>query len=217
MEQVKLKPVLNNDVATQPELVETYTERKLNNRKVKKQFSKMADDDSKRKTAITNYWVNSIADSMFFHWQGTPWNFNGVTTVPRQGTIACGYFVTTVLRDMGVKLNRVQLAICASSEMMKQLTPGQKTINLSDRPLQEMRKTLLAKGKAVYIIGLDFHTGFIICDANEVWFVHSYFVNEQGVIKEKITESASLESSKIKWLVSLTGDDEFVKKWLADK
>jgi hypothetical protein len=50
------------------------------------------------------------------YWLGTTWNFNGTTQVPGEGSIACGYFVTTLLRDAGVKLERVKLAQMASEK-----------------------------------------------------------------------------------------------------
>ena len=39
------------------------------------------------------------------YWIGTVWDFNGVTRTPKQGAIACGYFVTNVLTDLGFKIN----------------------------------------------------------------------------------------------------------------
>ena len=32
-------------------------------------------------------------------WMGTPWDFSGTSQVPRKGSIACGYFVSTVGLD----------------------------------------------------------------------------------------------------------------------
>src|SRR5687768_9423034 len=41
----------------------------------------------------------NIETRLFPFWEGTDWDFNGTTEVPGKGSIACGYFVTTILRD----------------------------------------------------------------------------------------------------------------------
>ena len=46
--------------------------------------------------------ANAITNTIAPAWIGTKWDFNGITEVPQQGKIACGYFVTTVLRDAGL-------------------------------------------------------------------------------------------------------------------
>ncbi len=61
-----------------------------------------------------------IVDSIIPYWYGTKWNFYGTTEEPNKGTIACGYFVTTVLRDAGLHINRIKLAQAASEEMIRQ-------------------------------------------------------------------------------------------------
>ena len=54
---------------------------------------------------FTDFLLNAIIP----HWYGTPWDFNGHTSIPNQGEIACGYFVSTTLRDIGLKLNRFKM------------------------------------------------------------------------------------------------------------
>lgn len=71
----------------------------------------------------------TIAYEMPAYWVGTKWNFNGVIRVPGQGTIACGYFVTTVLEDIGFKLNRIKLSQQASSVMITSLCINIKKIS----------------------------------------------------------------------------------------
>ena len=72
---------------------------------------------------INNYWVNTVSNDLYLFWKDTPWDFNGTTNQPGQGTIACGFFVATLLQDMGLKVNRRKLSVCASSQMMKSLVP----------------------------------------------------------------------------------------------
>ena len=163
---------------------------------------------------ITNFWIKNICKELYSKWQATPWDFNGTTERPNQGAIACGFFVTTILRDMDCKINRHKLSVCASSIMMKSLTPHQRIKNLTHLNYADFNDTLKNLGKGVYIIGLDFHTGFIVNDGKENWFIHSYYVNRRGVIKETVLNSVALHSSKTRWVISLTNDREFMYKWL---
>ncbi|HEX6192017.1 MAG TPA: hypothetical protein VFZ42_06620 [Chitinophagaceae bacterium] len=163
---------------------------------------------------LANHWVNSISDSMYRYWSGTSWDFNGITNEPRNGQIACGYFVTAVLQHMGCRINRVKLSTCASMTMMKSLAPAQKIKNLSSLSYPAFNDRISEYGKGIYVIGLDFHTGFIINDGKENWFLHSNYINKKGVVKEKIWESAALKSSRTRFLVSLTGDRHFLENWL---
>ena len=75
--------------------------------------------------------VDNIAQQIVPHWIGTPWDFNGITQSPGKGKIACGYFVTTVLRDAGVKINRVKMAQCASETKINSLTKNKRDLIVS--------------------------------------------------------------------------------------
>lgn len=165
---------------------------------------------------ITTFWIETIGEKVYSQWENTPWDFNGTTETPKQGAIACGFFVTTVLRDMGVKINRTKLAICPSLSMMKTLTPTQKVQNLSNMNFPDFYTQLKKMGKGVYIIGLDFHTGFIVNDDHEIWFIHSNYQNRKGVVKEAVHVSSALQSSKTRWLISLTADTNFINKWITN-
>lgn len=167
--------------------------------------------------SIVDFWVRSIGNDIYKKWEGTPWDFNGVTETPKVGNIACGYFVTTVLRDMGVKLNRVKLATCASLQMMKSICPTQKIQNLSYKSYDEFDDYIKVNGKGVYIIGLDFHTGFLVNDGYENWFIHSNYIKREGVTKETILNSVALKGSKTRWVVCLTKDKVFINNWLKDR
>jgi len=101
--------------------------------------------------------------------------------------------------------------------MMKALVPKQPIKNMSYESFPCFCDSMDHFGKGVYIIGLDFHTGFIVNDGKESWFIHSYYVRRQGVVKEKIRESVALRSSKTRWLISLTNDKDFLYRWIHAK
>jgi len=45
-------------------------------------------------------------------------------------------------------------------------------------------------------------------------FIHSNYNNRKGVMKEEAGNSAALKASKTRWLVCLTSDRTFIRKWL---
>lgn len=151
-----------------------------------------------------------------FHdqWKGTPWDFNGATSKPKEGSIACGYFVTGLLEDAGYKLNRSKLSTCPSLTMMRTLTAPGEVENLSALPFEDFVKRINNRGVNLYIVGLDFHTGFIVNDGKEVWFLHSNYIKKIGVVKETMLESVALKASKTKFLVCLTDSKKFLTTWL---
>lgn len=146
------------------------------------------------------------------HWIGTPWDYNGVTQTPGKGQIACGYFVTTMLRDAGVKINRVKMAQCASETMINSLTKNK--INYSRFSFTDFIKKVKAKGKGISIIGLDNHTGFLYNDGTELWFIHSSYVGTGAVAKERASENGVLYSSKYKVVGFISQDAVFMRRWL---
>lgn len=163
---------------------------------------------------IKNYLVQIIGSDFFKYWQNTPWDFNGITTDPQEGSIACGFFVTTVLRDVGIQLNRHGLAVCPSLQMMKTLTSSKEIRNLSRFNYSQFCDWLEKYGKSVFIVGLDYHTGFIVNDGDEVWFIHSNYINKVGVVKEKVTQSQALQVSKTRYVVCLSDSKKFLENWL---
>ena len=126
------------------------------------------------------------------YWKGTRWSFGGTTRNPQTGTIACGYFVTNTLTDFGIKLERVYLAQQASSVMIKKLCTDIKYFTKK----KDLEEYILSRSKnSVYIVGLDFHTGFITREAENTYFIHSNYIGNEGVIKEKTGRSKALNAS----------------------
>ena len=136
----------------------SYDQLKKNVREKRKLFSKENFNlkDEKNLDILRNYWVSTLLNDFYLKWANTPWDYNGTTEQPRLGNIACGYFVTTLLRDMDVKIQRVKLAVCPSSQMMKMLTPKQRLINLSALSYADFNDRITRYGKGVFVIGFHF-------------------------------------------------------------
>ena len=144
------------------------------------------------------------------YWIGTKWDFNGTTSEPKSGTIACGYFVTTVLQDFGIPLKRYYLAQQAAAVIVSKLT--QKSSIKTCSTIQQLEKYVMNRNQnEVYIVGLDFHVGFIIREDNNLYFLHSNYINREGVIKEKMATSKALNASKSFTIGSLSQNVEHFK------
>lgn len=197
-----------------PEAMYSYEEVKANIKARQIQLAQKYPVITDEVPELTDFWVETVGNTLYKRWENTPWDFNGTTAKPNDGKIACGFFVTTLLRDMNVKLNRTKLSVCASSLMMRSLCPGQRIMNLSSLGYSDFNDKLKRSGKGVYIIGLDFHTGLIVNDGKENWFIHSNYINRKGVTREPVLSSAALQSSKTRWVISLTKDKGFIQRWL---
>lgn len=154
---------------------------------------------------------NSIEEELFPYWYGTKWAFHGTSQVPGQGKIACGYFVTTILRDAGCQIDRSGLAQAPSEEMIKTLTSESHIKRYSGTDIKPFVKSVKESGDGLYVVGLDTHTGFLSCDHGEVTFIHS---GGSCVVREKALKSRALKRSNYRVIGKISDDDEFLKQWL---
>jgi hypothetical protein len=158
--------------------------------------------------------VSSIYKDIFPEWYGTDWNFYGTTQTPKVGQIACGYFVSTVLRDAGAKVQRVSMAQQASENIIKSLTSAKFIKRFSNFKIEKFIDDVKSQGEGLYVVGLDVHVGFILDDGENVWFIHSSYGEPSEVVKEKALESVILSSSKYRVTGRISADDNFILKWL---
>ena len=183
-------------------------------------YSVFKDSVAKHKVQLANRQPKEVSDYLFklvrydiyAYWHGTRWAFYGMTRTPQQGTIACGYFVTNTLADLGFKIDNVKLAQCVSGDMIKVLCTDIHSFNGIKNFEAYMEKQ---PENSVFIVGLDFHTGYIVKDAAGSYFLHSNYIGKEGVIKEKIGESAALANNKFFMIGSLTANKKLLKQWVA--
>lgn len=157
-------------------------------------------------------WTDYVALQLAPVWYGTLWDFNGTSEIPQEGAIACGYFVTTILRDAGYPIQRVKLAQCSSEQMIRQLTTQRAYFNQVS--FEEFIRAMLSKGKSLSIIGLDNHTGFLYGDGKKLWFIHSSFVGTGRVCSEDASQCGILKGSAYKVVGFISQDTQFIKRWM---
>ena len=159
------------------------------------------------------YLNNKISKEIFPFWYGTRWDFNGTTRTPGKGNIACGYFVTNTLTDLGFNIPRIKWAQSASEVFIKKLA-GTNVKRFSNQPLLEIKKHLFTAGDGIYLVGLDIHVGFIVVEDHAISFVHSsYYQPEIGVMSESIDSKNPLSDSSYR-VVGKLMSDEMIVNWI---
>ena len=165
-------------------------------------------------TVSKAYLLNTISTKVFPQWYGTAWDFNGTTRTPRSGKIACGYFVTTVLKDVGYNIPRVRWAQSASEVFIKKLSHKDDIKRFRNTPIFDIRVHLKESGNGLYVVGLDSHVGFILVENGDMKFVHSnYYQPEIGVMAEELDSENPLRDSQYRVIGKLFSD-EMIINWL---
>ena len=161
--------------------------------------------------------TQSISVDIFPYWYGTAWDFNGTTETPGKGKIACGYFVSTVLRDAGLKVQRVKLAQQASENIILSLTTAPHIKRFRRTPINDFVDAVSKWGPGLYVVGLDIHTGFIVNIGGDVYFIHSSYVEPYAVVRENARESKILAASQYRVIGKVSADDQLIVNWLMGK
>ncbi len=182
-----------------------------------KELKKCETDKSKQAVycKARNLLINTMTDSMFVCWYGTGWDFNGTTTTPRHGQIACGYFVTTLILHAGFDMQRIKLAQCASSSMINTLCPHKDVKIISSNQVQKVKDHILSKADGIFILGLDSHTGFVVKNGTSLKFVHSnYTFGSDGVVSEDFDKASAIQNNGYFVIGNFTGSDRTIINWL---
>ncbi|MBD2766933.1 hypothetical protein IC235_03385 [Hymenobacter sp. BT664] len=160
--------------------------------------------------------ITALHTDIWPTWYGTPWAFYGTTQTPQRGSIACGYFVTTTLRDAGIRLERVALAKTTSESLVKNLTDEAHIHRYSLVPQRSFVQQVQQLGDGLYVVGLDFHVGFLLVDKGEVRFIHSTYLGESTVVDEEAATAPALRSN-YRVVGCLSADPHFIESWLKQK
>lgn len=136
-----------------------------------------------------------IEEEIIPRWLGTPWTFNGHTVTPGEGSIACGYFVTTVVRHAGFDVDRVALAQAASEKIILTLADPAETWRFSDRGAEEVvEEVRAAGGDGLYAVGLDRHAALLVIDGDRADLCHSSVLGGRDVVCEDAVEARGFVS-----------------------
>lgn len=158
--------------------------------------------------------LDEALPAMMRCWLGTPWDFNGTSETPGSEGIACGYFVSTVLRDAGFDLDRYKLAQQPSEGIMRSFVEKDALELVVGRPYQRYSAELAKRQPGIYLLGLDTHVAFVVVRDGEFRVIHSSGSRPWRVVDEAPEEAEVVRRSNWRMLGPLTGDDEVLVTWL---
>lgn len=181
------------------------------------QFAKAYSSSGSNKDSIIDaariYLLNTLQTDLFPAWYGTAWDYEGTTQTPKTGSIACGYFVTTVLRDAGFNIPRVKWAQMASETMIYEMTNDVK--KYSNVSAEKVIAEIKTRGEGLYVVGLDIHVGYMLYYQNSIMFIHSnYYQNGIGVMAENPIGDNPFFHSKYRVVGKILGDT-MMQDWLS--
>jgi hypothetical protein len=161
------------------------------------------------RATLLSYFENAA----FPAWKGTTWNFYGTSTTPREGTIACGYYVTTVLEQAGFHLQRVLLAQQASAYVVSTLARGTRVDWIRPAGNAEAVQEIHTRfGDGLYVIGFDYHVGFLRLEGERAAFCHSSFIDPGSVTCEDPVPSGAFASRT--YVVADALNDSVLDDWI---
>ena len=150
-------------------------------------------------------------------WLGTKWDFNGITEQPGDGKIACGYYVSTVMRDAGFNLHRIKLAQQPSQLILKAFVPRDDMHIHAGMEYAAFCEKVKNLGKGIYIVGLDKHVGFIVHDGSKLHFIHSSGGAPKCVVDESESEAEAIQNSQYRVVGNVTAQKPTIANWLNEK
>lgn len=164
--------------------------------------------------AASDFFTESLLNDIIPHWYGTTWDYNGYTDIPGDGQVACGYFVSTTLKHCGLNVNRYDLARAYSLKSVKVLH-GPNEIDLSGKGLDHTIDYLLKQDvDGFYAVGLDNHIGFLLKRHDQVYFIHSSYIEPVAVCIEPAKNARALMGHNSYVLAQLSGNEYFIRKWV---
>lgn len=159
---------------------------------------------------MSDIFYESMTDSIFPDWFGTKWDFNGYSNSPGKGMIACGYFVSTTLKHIGFNLNRYKLAQQSASSVIDILCGSNQMRSVLEADI--INKIKSRGNNRLYVVGLDYHVGFLASENDSVYFIHSDYLQGK-VVCEKASESISFSSTNAYVYGELTYNNSLFTKW----
>lgn len=158
------------------------------------------------------YLREAITRHLIPAWAGTPWAFYGTAKAPGEGDIACGYWVASILRDVGFRVNRDQLGRQASEKILLTFAEPARLRHYPRRPVTEVITWVRQAGEGLWGAGLANHAGFVWNDGQEVYFCHSNYNGVRGPECEVADQSWAFNTSYT--VIASLLEDATVDAWL---
>jgi len=158
--------------------------------------------------------LEQMLPSLMRCWLGTPWDFHGTAEGPGVGKIACGYFVSTVLKDAGFNVDRYRLAQQPSGNILQTFLSKKECSLTIGQKYESFTSGLTHREQGIYIVGLDSHVAFLVNDGAGFHFIHSSGAQPWCVVDEEKKDAHVLQRSNWRMIGNLTSSDDVIRVWL---
>lgn len=142
-----------------------------------------------------DYVYEAVTTRLIPAWKGTPWAFYGTAAVPGDEPVACGYWVASILRDVGFRVHRSDVGQQASERILRTFAPSASLHHFGRKPTSEIVEWIAHQGRGLWGVGLANHAGLIWNDGTEVRFCHSNYNNAMGPVCENALYSGPFRTS----------------------
>jgi len=157
--------------------------------------------------------ISRFETELFPAWAGTPWDFYGMSEKPREGQIACGYYISTLLRDAGFNVERIKLAQQASANIARTLASADEVHWYRELSIAELLPKLRAdSGEGLYVVGLPNHVVFLRVTKDDAKVCHSNYLEDVAVTCEDALTAPALQVRL--FVTAPLFDDALLAAWL---
>ena len=147
------------------------------------------------------------------YWLGTRWALGAPqTTKPQVGKVNCGTFVGRILNDAGFQVRVKKLQRQPSQLIIKSFVGGKRVRKFSNASMKKFLASVREMGPGLYIIGLDFHVGFLLQTEDDLRFIHASFETET-VVNESAASAMPITSSKYRVVGKILSPTN-IRSWL---
>lgn len=166
--------------------------------------------------SVRRYFTAALVNGIIPYWYHTPWSFEGHTDKPLQGTIACGYFVSTTLLHAGVNLNRYKLAQQSPENEAKMIamTNAVQVLRSNNPDSTALRlNTTLRDG--LYFVGLGMgHVGYLFKKNGQLIAIHANYLPPKASVQAQTFAASVYTGFDTYYLADITWNDALVEAWL---
>lgn len=182
-------------------------------RRLRRRFVASPGARSRRYAALEAELLHRV-DRLFASWIGSRWGLGlPQSTVPDKGKTNCGVFVAVVLRDAGFRLPIWKFNRQVAYHGIKSLAPRSKIRYLHGTSMKTFTERVRAMGPGLYVIGLDFHIGFLRVKPNgDVRFVHGSYITHR-VMDEPAQSAVPIVQSRYR-MVGKILQPALLRAWL---
>jgi hypothetical protein len=162
----------------------------------------------------SNFLEKTLVEEVFPQWYGTGWEFNGVSQIPKKGDIACGYFISTTLKQSGLQVDRCKLAQQGAMEICTSLSGKSSAILNKGVTEVETIKFIKANLKdGLYIMGFDNHVSFLHKKGKSINIIHSNYITDK-VESDDFATSRILSWNNPVVFAPILPNKSFVINWI---